>query len=141
MGFAFNRPYGLMTPDRGERMPGRGLGFEGKAREQCPPGSPDGRCRIRDLAGRIKECPGTMAGNVMLREDRPERLLERLVEIGDRFRLQSLDPQIQACRQGLREDGVIDVAVLGRFKAGKSSFLNCILEQGETTAGVRWLQP
>jgi predicted GTPase len=67
-----------------------------------------------------------MAGNVMLRKDRPERLLERLVEIGDRFRLQSLAPQIQACRQGLREDGVIDVAVLGRFKAGKSSFLNCL---------------
>ena len=67
-----------------------------------------------------------MAGSVMLREDRPERLLDRLVEIGDRFRLQSLAPQIEACRQGLREDGGIDVAVLGRFKAGKSSFLNCL---------------
>ncbi|TFG59447.1 MAG: hypothetical protein E4H29_04255, partial [Deltaproteobacteria bacterium] len=127
MGFAFNRPYGLMTPDRGEEMPGRGFGFEGEfLRKRCPPGSPDGRCRIRDLARRKKECPGTMAGNVRLREDRPERLLERLVEIGDRFRLQSLSPQIQACRQGLRDDGVIDIAVLGRFKAGKSSFLNCL---------------
>jgi GTP-binding protein EngB required for normal cell division len=77
-----------------------------------------------------------MAGNVMLREDRPERLLERLVEIGDRFRLQSLDPQIQACRQGLREDGVIDVAVLGRFKAGKSSFLNCLADRDVLPVGA-----
>ncbi len=51
MGFAFNRPYGLMTPDRGEGMPGRGFGFEGEIRNRCPPGSPDGRCCIRDLAG------------------------------------------------------------------------------------------
>jgi len=62
----------------------------------------------------------------MNREEDPGRLLERLVEIRERYRMESLDPQIEACRRGLRDDGVIDVAVLGRFKAGKSSFLNSV---------------
>jgi len=44
MGFAFNRPFGLMTPDRGEEMPGRGWGFLGEvfqgneARRDIPTG-------------------------------------------------------------------------------------------------------
>lgn len=62
----------------------------------------------------------------MIRNEGLERLLARLVELRDRYRMESLDPQIEACRRGLRDDGVIDVAVLGRFKAGKSSFLNCV---------------
>lgn len=77
-----------------------------------------------------------MTGHVMIREEHPGRLLDRLVEIRDRFLLQSLDPQIEACRQGLRDDGVIDVAVLGRFKAGKSSFLNCIAGQDVLPVGA-----
>ncbi len=67
-----------------------------------------------------------MTGDVATRNDPAGRLLDRLIEIREAYRLQSLDPQIQACRQGLSGDGTIDIAVLGRFKAGKSSFLNCI---------------
>jgi GTP-binding protein EngB required for normal cell division len=136
MGFAFNRPFGLMTPDRGEGIPGRDLGFEGDYEKTMPAGisrralSYSGSCNANEGVS------GTMAENVMLREERPERLLERLVEIGDRFRLQSLAPQIQACRQGLREDGAIDVAVLGRFKAGKSSFLNCLADRDVLPVGA-----
>lgn len=53
MGFAFNRPYGLMTPDRGEGMPGRGFGFEGEFKETMPAGisrralSYSGSCRAK----------------------------------------------------------------------------------------------
>jgi hypothetical protein len=32
MGFAFNRPYGLMTPDRGEGMPGGAYGLRGSSK-------------------------------------------------------------------------------------------------------------
>jgi GTPase Era involved in 16S rRNA processing len=77
-----------------------------------------------------------MARNVMIREENPERLLERLVEIRNRYLLHSLDPQIEACRQGLGQDGIIDVAVLGRFKAGKSSFLNCIVGKDVLPVGA-----
>ncbi len=72
----------------------------------------------------------------MKREEHPERLLARLAEIRDRFGLHSLDPQIRACRQGLLGDGVVDVAVLGRFKAGKSSFLNCLAERDVLPVGA-----
>ncbi|MGZ8448216.1 MAG: dynamin family protein [Candidatus Deferrimicrobiaceae bacterium] len=77
-----------------------------------------------------------MAENRMSRKEHPVRLLARLVEIRDRFGLPSLDPQILACRQGLCGDGVIDVAVLGRFKAGKSSFLNCLAERDVLPVGA-----
>jgi GTP-binding protein EngB required for normal cell division len=40
------------------------------------------------------------------------------------FGVASLSPQVEACRELLRGGGVVDVAVLGQFKAGKSSFLN-----------------
>lgn len=72
----------------------------------------------------------------MSREEDPASLLARLEEIRERFGLYSLDPQILACRQGLLWDGVIDVAVLGRFKAGKSSFLNCIVERDVLPVGA-----
>ncbi len=135
MGFAFNRPSGLMTPDRGERMPGRGAAMTEKGK-RCPPGDPGGRFRFPASGRKEKGFPGIVAHNVMIREENPERLLERLVEIRDHYRLQSLDPQIEACRQGLRQDGIIDVAVLGRFKAGKSSFLNCIVGQDVLPVGA-----
>jgi GTPase Era involved in 16S rRNA processing len=43
------------------------------------------------------------------------------------FRLDSLLPQISALSRCLRERHVVKVAVVGRFKAGKSSFLNEIV--------------
>ncbi len=77
-----------------------------------------------------------MAGHVVNRGEDRGRLLERLVEIRDRYRMESLDPQIEACRRGLRDDGAIDVAVLGRFKAGKSSFLNSVAARDVLPVGA-----
>jgi GTP-binding protein EngB required for normal cell division len=48
----------------------------------------------------------------------------RVEAICRRFRVESLSPQLAACEELLRGGGVVDVAVLGQFKAGKSSFLN-----------------
>ena len=56
-----------------------------------------------------------------------ESCLERLGDICEAFQIDSLLPQLRAGMEVLRERGVVDVAVLGQFKAGKSSFLNSII--------------
>lgn len=43
------------------------------------------------------------------------------------FRIDSLNPRLAAVAEGLSGEGVVDVAVLGQFKAGKSSFLNALI--------------
>lgn len=48
----------------------------------------------------------------------------RVGAIRRRFGIDSLAPQLAACEEMLKGGGVVDVAVLGQFKAGKSSFLN-----------------
>lgn len=53
--------------------------------------------------------------------------LERLESLCALFRIDSLRPQLSAVADALRERGVVDVAVLGAFKAGKSSFLNALI--------------
>ncbi|GAB4372057.1 MAG: hypothetical protein Kow00128_20510 [Deltaproteobacteria bacterium] len=47
----------------------------------------------------------------------------------DAFRIDSLRPRLSALAEGLDSGGVVDIAVLGQFKAGKSSFLNSLLER------------
>ncbi|MGE5248482.1 MAG: dynamin family protein [Verrucomicrobiota bacterium] len=63
----------------------------------------------------------------------PGGIASRLVEgagrvdaICRRFGIDSLRPHLAALEELLGEGGVVDVAVLGRFKAGKSSFLNAL---------------
>jgi GTP-binding protein EngB required for normal cell division len=51
----------------------------------------------------------------------------RVEAICRHFRIDSLVPQLAACEELLRGGGVVDVAVLGQFKAGKSSFLNALI--------------
>jgi len=51
---------------------------------------------------------------------------ERLGGICRRFGIDSLQPHLSACEELLRDGGVVDVAVLGQFKAGKSTFLNSL---------------
>jgi GTP-binding protein EngB required for normal cell division len=53
--------------------------------------------------------------------------IDRVGAICVRFRVDSLAPQFAACEELLRGGGVVDVAVLGQFKAGKSSFLNTLI--------------
>lgn len=56
----------------------------------------------------------------------PEQLLDRIERASAAFHLDPLQPQIAACRGILRDRGVVNMAVVGRFKAGKSSLLNFI---------------
>jgi GTP-binding protein EngB required for normal cell division len=55
--------------------------------------------------------------------------LDEIGRICRQFRINSLRPQLDACAEVLGEDDIVDVAVVGRFKAGKSSFLNSIIRQ------------
>ncbi len=50
----------------------------------------------------------------------------RIDDICRRFRIDSLRPHVEALKELLGEGGVVDVAVLGLFKTGKSSFLNAL---------------
>ncbi len=53
--------------------------------------------------------------------------VDRVEAIRRKFGVESLAPQLSACREMLKGGGVVDVAVLGQFKAGKSSFLNGLI--------------
>ncbi|MBI5576135.1 MAG: dynamin family protein [Deltaproteobacteria bacterium] len=59
--------------------------------------------------------------------DSRQAVVSRLERICREFRVDSLLPQLRAGEEVLREHGVVDVAVLGQFKAGKSSFLNGLI--------------
>ncbi len=56
-------------------------------------------------------------------------------EIADQYELTSVVPLLAACRAGLRCND-IPIAVIGRFKAGKSSFLNHLLGRSILPVGV-----
>jgi predicted GTPase len=49
------------------------------------------------------------------------------VDIAQRYQLTALFPLIQSCLK-LAEHNELSVALIGRFKAGKSSFLNSFLK-------------
>ncbi len=69
-------------------------------------------------------------GSSDARTDSPDsrrEALERLERLCRKFHVDSLLPQLKAGEEVLREHGVVDVAVLGQFKAGKSSFLNGLI--------------
>ena len=67
----------------------------------------------------------------------PADILNRVTALADELKLANLQPQIAACRNQLHtgNDG-IDVAVFGRFKAGKSSFLNHLTGRDVLPIGV-----
>ena len=58
-----------------------------------------------------------------------EPLLTRFKEICDQFQIITLNRQIEACENLFRQGHMIDVAILGQFKAGKSSFLNSLISK------------
>jgi GTP-binding protein EngB required for normal cell division len=68
--------------------------------------------------------------------DSVELLLRRIRETCDRFHIVSLDRQIEAYRNFLQQNQSIDVAILGQFKAGKSSFLNSLIGKPILPVGV-----
>jgi GTPase Era involved in 16S rRNA processing len=65
-----------------------------------------------------------------------QALLSRIQEICDQFRIVSLNRQIEACQNLLQQDRLIDVAILGQFKSGKSSFLNSLIGKPVLPVGV-----
>ena len=65
-----------------------------------------------------------------------QALLPRIQEICDQFHIISLNRQIEACKNLLRQGRLIDVAILGQFKAGKSSFLNSLIGKPILPVGV-----
>ena len=52
------------------------------------------------------------------------------------FHITSLDRQIKACKNLFTESPFIDVAILGQFKAGKSSFINDLIGKDVLPVGV-----
>jgi GTPase Era involved in 16S rRNA processing len=65
-----------------------------------------------------------------------QALLHRLEEICDQFHIVSLNRQIEACGNLLDQNQLIDVAILGQFKSGKSSFLNSLIGKSILPVGV-----
>jgi len=63
-------------------------------------------------------------------------ILDRVSTLVDDMKLAGLHPQIAACRKPIAGNRSIDVAVLGRFKAGKSSFLNHLIGRNILPIGV-----
>ncbi len=63
-------------------------------------------------------------------------ILDRIAGFADELKLANLQPQIAACRNQLQSRNGIDVAVFGRFKAGKSSFVNHLTGRDVLPIGV-----
>jgi GTP-binding protein EngB required for normal cell division len=62
--------------------------------------------------------------------------LQTVRSICDRMQILSLDRRIEACEGLLVENPPIDVAILGQFKAGKSSFINSLIGKDILPVGV-----
>ena len=62
--------------------------------------------------------------------------LRRVSDVAEKFKLGNLRRQLAACEDLMNEDHGIDVAVFGRFKAGKSSFLNHLTGRDVLPIGV-----
>jgi GTP-binding protein EngB required for normal cell division len=73
------------------------------------------------------------SGSVMESIDAGLELLEEIIE---RYQLSAVRPALRACRGLQREREHVSVAVLGRFKAGKSSFLNDLAGRPLLPVGV-----
>jgi GTP-binding protein EngB required for normal cell division len=63
-------------------------------------------------------------------------ILDRVSGLAGELKLANLQPQIAACRKQFNGSHSLDVAVFGRFKAGKSSFLNSLTGRTVLPIGV-----
>lgn len=64
-----------------------------------------------------------------------ERTLDLIGELCERYQIRALDSFLASCR-AFAEEKVLNVAVFGRFKAGKSSFLNHVIGRPLLPVGV-----
>ena len=65
-----------------------------------------------------------------------KELVGKIDEAASRFHIVSLKRQIQVCESLLKENPLIDVAILGQFKASKSSFINSLVGREILPVGV-----
>lgn len=63
-------------------------------------------------------------------------IIDAVQNVSEKFGLVSLERQLEATQTLLTQNPPIDIAVLGQFKAGKSSFLNSLLGQNVLPVGV-----
>ncbi len=63
------------------------------------------------------------------------KALEAVEETSHRYQIGALDDFLESCRS-FAEEKLLNVAVLGRFKAGKSTFLNHLLGRSLLPVGV-----
>ena len=66
----------------------------------------------------------------------PRDFLNSIQKIAHDFKIVSLNRQIEACEALLGKDRLIDIAILGQFKAGKSSFINSLVGRPVLPVGV-----
>jgi len=65
-----------------------------------------------------------------------KELVDCVREVTNRFHIFSLNRQIEVCEGLLSRNPLIDVAILGQFKAGKSSFINSFTGRDILPVGV-----
>ena len=63
-------------------------------------------------------------------------ILQTVQQASDLFHLIALNRQLEAAQTLLKQNPPIDVAILGQFKAGKSSFINSLIGQDILPVGV-----
>jgi GTP-binding protein EngB required for normal cell division len=69
-------------------------------------------------------------------QDVSKSILDHIDRVRTFLNTTSLDRHIEACRGLLRHTPLIDVAILGQFKAGKSSFINSLIGRQLLPVGV-----
>ncbi len=69
-------------------------------------------------------------------EDISHTILQNVTNVVLQFHILSLNRQIEACKTLFAENPIIDVAILGQFKAGKSSFINSLVGKDILPIGV-----
>ena len=69
-------------------------------------------------------------------KERIQDFLNKVQKVCHTFHIVSLNRQLEACKGLLAKNSLIDVAVLGQFKAGKSSFLNSLINKPVLPVGV-----
>ncbi len=69
-------------------------------------------------------------------QEAARQILQQIKETSAQFHIVSLNRQIEVCESLFSENPLIDVAILGQFKAGKSSFINSLIGRPILPVGV-----
>ncbi|HNZ59094.1 MAG TPA: dynamin family protein [Syntrophorhabdaceae bacterium] len=74
--------------------------------------------------------------NLSTGQETIRQILENIRKVSANFHIVTLNRQIEVCEGLFTENPLIDVAILGQFKAGKSSFINSIIGKPVLPVGV-----